>query len=594
MLRVNRWDQELNYEQTLEISRALALAHLDLCLGKPQDLYDAIYGRDWSTVCDWDVDYSASANVLDLIHIRQALGFFTKLEPLDIGKDKEQEARSKFLKTEVKCRETNAIFSDHDAQEGPKFLFSRAVEQVLYLAQRKISRLLGDVPSFNQLDFKFSPGATSSVPKHKSCARIKLSAVPSCTTNLLPNLPAFFREVPHWSALHASEWSWSEDEDWLTETVTVEITHGKLSFVPKNAKTYRTIGSEPTINGLIQGAYGRYIATKLRRVGQDIKDQTRNQRLAQEGSLTGALATLDLSSASDLISTGLVQHLLPYDWYVALSECRTPTFYDGDSLIHMAKFSSMGNGFTFPLQTLIFWSLVTSCAELREQNGTISVYGDDIICPVGAVPLVLEVFHSVGFEINTSKSYWDGPFRESCGADYFLGINIRPYYQRNLISGESLFLLHNYYVRTWNPEFAAKVLEYIDPSLRIWGPEGYGDGHLIGDWTPRPHKRSDGWGGYLFDTYTKIGRSHETSLPGDSVLPVYSIYARDSTDLGIAPEVWRNFNTGLYFCSGSEFRRFESFYLNPTRFNKRGVAVESLPGTSKGYKRIAIYTLLSR
>jgi len=598
MLQIKYWDQELNYAETLEILRALALAHLNLCTVKPETLERAIIARDWAGVCSWELTYDDQYSVYDLIHIRQALGFFTKLEQLDIGVDKEMAARLKFLLTEAKCRETNALFAPF-ATSGIAFSFPKGVDQVLYLAQQKIARLLGDVPSFKEMDFKFSPGATSTVPKHKSCARIKLSTAPSCTTNLLSELPSFFREVPHWSCLH-SKLSIDAD-DWLVETVNVALSHGKLSFVPKNAKTYRAVMTEPSINGVIQAGYGRHIAGKLRRVGQDIRDQTKNQRLAREGSLTGDLATLDLVSASDLISTGLAGHLLPVEWYLALSKCRTPYYTDGDGAEEhfLHKFSSMGNGFTFPLQTLIFWSLVTSCADVlgvdvssRDSNNVVSVYGDDIICPVGLVDLVIKVFTCCGFEVNTLKSYWSGPFRESCGADYYKGIDIRPYYQKNLISGETLFSLHNYYVRNWEPEMAKAVLEYIAPSLRIWGPDGYGDGHLIGDWIPRLHKRSEGWAGYLFDTYRHLGRSHKRALIGDRVLPVYSVYVRDDEDLGLSEDFFARAATSPgTFLRMNRSTHNGKFFLKLRRFEKKdGVAVESLPGT-RGYKRISIYTL---
>lgn len=366
--------------------------------------------------------------------------------------------------------------------------------------------------------------------------------------------------------------------------LTVRIDDGRVAFVPKNAKTYRTVMTEPTLNTLVQGAYGRWIADRLRRIGQDINDQTRNQRMARWGSLTGELATLDLSSASDTISTELVAHLLPYDWFSALDSCRTKTALDGDTQYRLEKFSSMGNGFTFPLQTLIFWALASSC---NQSDKDVSVYGDDIIVPVTHIADILATFDACGFILNKDKSYWTGPFRESCGADYYFGVNVRPFYFKGLISFEKLFIAHNYFVRHYDDEMASAVLGLIPEDVRRWGPDGYGDGHLIGDWDRRCHKREYGWGGYLFNTYTKIGEAHTRVLPGDRILPAYTIYVKG--DCGLKnPQLPQRVPRELYHLFTEDAALFEPTV--PLKVDKRGVLRDPLPGT-KGYKETTVYTL---
>jgi hypothetical protein len=184
----------------------------------------------------------------------------------------------------------------------------------------------------------------------------------------------------------------------------------------------------------------------------------------------------------------------------------------------------MGNGFTFPLETLIFWALAACCVR-PEDVGKVSVYGDDIIVPTYAYALLTEVLVAAGFLVNSKKSFVDGPFRESCGRDYLSGIDIRPSYIKDALSGSTLFVLHNFYVRTMQPDPAAMLLNYIDPSIQIWGPDGYGDGHLLGAWNPRPHGRENGWAGYLFDTFTFKARKSIRPYKGDAVLPLYTVYA---------------------------------------------------------------------
>jgi hypothetical protein len=495
------------------------------------------------------------------------LAFFTKVQELPAGFDKEGRARSAFYGSNDRCRETNVLLKQWSRGE---FSFQRDVEVVLFHAQRKISKVLGDVPSLDQLDFTFGPGATTSVPKRNACARTKLSAVPSCTTNLLPYVPALLRQVPHYSSLHAVSAS-EEGDDEVVEVVPVELHHGRLSFVAKNAKTHRSVLTEATLNALYQHGLGEYIASRLRRIGQDTTDQVRNQLLAREGSLTGALATLDLSSASDSISIELVAHLVPPEWFDALRRCRTNTVSDNGVLTDLHMFSSMGNGYTFPLQTLIFWALAASASEVSKDAETrVSVYGDDIIVGTATVPLLAKVLTATGFRLNREKSYWSGPFRESCGKDYYLGIDIRPFYQRRKVTGESLFVLHNYYVRHGLDDLASLVLKWIDPCIRIFGPDGFGDGHLLGTFPRRYHKRDLGYSGFLFDTFVWVGSRHKRLLPGDRVLPLYTVYARDLPEVLVGP--YRVRTAGV-----------------PISFNG-DIPTLPIPGKGK-YKRISIYTL---
>jgi hypothetical protein len=323
--------------------------------------------------------------------------------------------------------------------------------------------------------------------------------------------------MPHLAALHSTaERQRGGESLWLT---TVSVTDGVVDFVAKNAKTHRSIIKEGSLNTMIQLALGDHMTMRLGKFGIDLRDQSRNQKLALAGSLDGSLATLDLSSASDTISTELVYTLLPVDWALLLDHCRSSRVLLEGKQIKLDKFSSMGNGFTFPLESLIFWALSASATE----SGFCSVYGDDIIVPTSDVERVMRLLEICGFSINMKKSYWTGPFRESCGADYIRGSNIRPYYQKKLVSPAELFRLHNFYVRQGDTERANYVKQhYINPSLYIYGPDGFGDGHLLGDWIPRSHKRAKthGFGGVLFDTFQLRGRRDERPLrPGDLFSP---------------------------------------------------------------------------
>jgi hypothetical protein len=317
-------------------------------------------------------------------------------------------------------------------------------------------------------------------------------------------------------------------------SVPVVISPGKLQFVPKNYKTYRSIIVEALINSMLQKGYGSEIRTRLGRVGQNLNDQTRNQRLAREGSITGRLATVDLSSASDTEAFELIDYLLTdiqgnYGWSSVLSSLRTAHVdYKGDT-IHLQKWSSMGNGYTFELESLVFWALTMGvCRYVGAPTSQVSVYGDDIICPVEIREVFEEVFEWCGFTVNSEKSFWTGPFRESCGADYYEGFDVRPFYMKKTMSGQALFAMHNFFVLDCRKDLADYVLQFIPEDLRLWGPAGYGDGHLIGTYSLRVRKAwtQKGFEGGTFDTYALSKKKVQKTLQyGDALLPTYSIYA---------------------------------------------------------------------
>lgn len=579
----SHWTKPESSHDSLKIITELALLHA--ANGGKQGRYiaDHIIGHRFSALCNFDLDYS-DITLLEARNCRQALGYFTKCAFLDFGIDKRAVAVEKFKQAERTCAETNEFFkalAQGSLQIEPWF------DRVLFRAQKKIANVLGEIPLISDLKYRFGPGATTLTKKRDASAVEKLQAGISCSPNLLPLSGKILAEMPHFRQLHSVK---NEDDEWATSVL---VQHGVVEFVPKNAKTHRSIVKEPSLNTMCQLALGDYMAKRLAAFGIDIKDQTKNQKLALIGSLDGSLATLDLSSASDTISTELVYHLLPIDWALSLDFCRSETVVLDDELITMEKFSSMGNGFTFPLETLIFWALSSSCAE----DNFASVYGDDIIVRTGDVPLVLRVLKACGFTINEDKSYWTGPFRESCGADYLSGFDIRPFYQRELISGSSLFLLHNFYRRNLDYEMAERVLKLIHPSLQIFGPDGFGDGHLLGDWFPKSSKRqiTHGYGGVTFDTFKLQSRRDKRRLrPGDFVFSLYSIYSSSSSDFEeMEPTITEN---DLVFSYKNRFLRngpFKWANLEIPESKDPGTGLfckePSLPGT-RGYKRLSIYT----
>lgn len=606
------WLEEFSDADSIDILRTLALSHAleagpigeriaDLvrrahAKGPLKELVDfplRYEPSDWLQDLDLDQADANSAHLRDVVaasrilHARQALAFFQKAEFLEIGVNKEESAWWKFIGSELLCDETNRLIK---LRESGRFSFTPRVEAIVKKAQRKIARILGRLPRIGDLELRFGPGATRATKRREASVRSKMAETLQCSEELTQVVPYVLEEVPHIAAVHSKGLFETLDdfvaadpygegavdvEEFLAlrgehphqprdswDMVDVEITSALLCFVPKNAKTHRTVTVEPGINVMLQLGYGGYIARRLAAFGVDISDQTPNQRAAREGSMSGALATLDLSSASDTVARELVFLMLPLDWACALDRACTRKVETPAGVLYQRKFSAMGNGFTFALETLIFYA-IASCASNHDPR--VLAYGDDIVVPTEHVYGTVEALTALGFVVNEKKSYWhesQGPFRESCGKDYYRGFDVRPYYQKKLVSAQSLFVLHNHYVRNGDVERAKLVLNWIHPTLRIFGPDGYGDGHLLGEHPrTRPnHMTEKGYSGYLFKSFAGKVRKDESAIVGvEGAIPLYLIYRSAGED-------------------------------SVPYSNKDGVARLPLPGV-ESYKKISIYTL---
>jgi len=227
----------------------------------------------------------------------------------------------------------------------------------------------------------------------------------------------------------------------------------KVITVPKTLKTPRIIAVEPTCMQYMQQALCREFVVSFEsdRVGKNSRrnliegqigfsDQVPNRLLAAEGSLTGELATLDLSEASDRVSIGHVENLLcnwPLLREVVMATRSSKAQVPGWGVITLSKFASMGSALTFPIEAAVFLTAVYMGIEnglnrritrkdVESHSGRVRVYGDDIIVPVDSVCSVNQVLELLGFKVNTGKSYWNGKFRESCGGDYYDGVDVTP------------------------------------------------------------------------------------------------------------------------------------------------------------------------
>jgi hypothetical protein len=216
----------------------------------------------------------------------------------------------------------------------------------------------------------------------------------------------------------------------------------RIAAVPKSYKAARIIAMEDTfrqaVGKKIMQIIDRYMPAEIR-----LHDQTQNQLLARDGSLDQGLATLDLSSASDSISKVLFRRIFPPNFVACVYPYLGTHTQIGKEVNIMQMMSTSGNVLTFGLESLVFLAITKAgvqwAAEMGEQfqDPRISVYGDDIICPSEAAQYVIMFLTALGFEVNESKSYiGDVPFRESCGSDWYLGVDVSStYFPRKPVRG---------------------------------------------------------------------------------------------------------------------------------------------------------------
>lgn len=207
------------------------------------------------------------------------------------------------------------------------------------------------------------------------------------------------------------------------------IEYNKISFVNKTAETHRVIALESIIGGLVQKGIDNEMRHMLHRVGLDLTDQTLNQRLACEGSVDDSedgFVTIDLKDASNSVCLSPIRRYFPRGWYDLLVRTRSTHFQLDGAVKRYNMLSSMGNGFSFPVETLLFAAACRACG-CGVPGQDFAVYGDDIVIRKRYATSVVGLLKHLGFKLNVGKTFLDGPFRESCGTDWFNGQDVRPF-----------------------------------------------------------------------------------------------------------------------------------------------------------------------
>lgn len=443
--------------EVVRIARKLYLG-----LGTPLNLKLAamLDKGDWDGISGVSPDPRSYSTAKDYFFDAAGAALLRKCQGLPTTHNRKENAIKKWREGEISCYRANERLTRFLPEFRNHHLSSKdeRIRDFLSLVRKEILSWLGSSPP-DLIEGRFGPGSTFSDRGRYITVPDKIANVPSLTRDAIWYLPQWL----------GTQWG-----------STCARHHGEVSFVPgnrfttapKTSVTDRAIAAEPGLNVFCQLAYGRLIRQGLKRAtGWDLdRAQEMHGRMARLSSVTREYATLDLSNASDTVCRNLVKILLPRRWFEALNSLRSPKTLINGRWYVLEKFSSMGNGFTFELETLIFAAICCVVTRMSGYKGKLGedvfVFGDDIIVKDDCVSTVKSILEFCGFSLNLEKSFFgDTPFRESCGQDFFDGKSVRPYFLKELPNGPQDYIAFANGIQRNRQIFADFG---VDPCLPSW------------------------------------------------------------------------------------------------------------------------------
>lgn len=410
-----------------------------------------------------DVDPAVYSSASEFARVYSFYSFLKKWKGLKVpGINPTQAALATWIESEKLCFQTNRRLH-MEAATGSYSVAPAA----LMRAQRKVASILGPVNMERIAELcRFGNGATFDLKRGATHA--EKSRRPTVTFDAIPVVCQILSGDRYMGSL-------------VGPFRNLKIVRAnRMVMVPKSAKTHRPIAAEPTLNSYVQQGIGRYIRERLLRAGVNLGDQTINQDYARRAQAEG-FSTLDLSSASDTLCVNLVKLLLPREWWELLSSVRSPNTQFKGRVYHLSKFSSMGNAYTFELESMIFYALLAAVSE-----HDVSVYGDDLIVRHSDEARAREILAWAGFKVNSEKSFGAGSrFYESCGKHYFDGTEVTPVYQKDVCKRPHDYVrLHNRLIRAGirlnlREEFKPAAAHVRKRAVQQFGRSSPGVGPLV-------------------------------------------------------------------------------------------------------------------
>lgn len=322
----------------------------------------------------------------------------------------------------------------------------------------------------------------------------------------------------------------------------------RLVDVPKTHTTPRLIAIEPTCMQYVQQAISIPLRDLLERDSRSkhfigFAEQWPNQAMAQIGSEDGSFATLDLSEASDRVANWHVEELFadfPH-FLEGIQACRSTTAkLPSGEVIPLLKFASMGSAMTFPIEALVFSAIALSAcvkadslpqtmSSYRKYIDRVRVYGDDIIVPTDKAEIVIETLETFGYRVNRNKSFWTGEFRESCGKEYWKGMDVSivrfrkrlPTSRRDVDELVSTVATRNLLFQAGLVHTAALLDDVLEPILK-WFPYVAETSPILGRIHPLGYYQVDGLHGDYQSPVTR-GWVVKPKIPVNQVFDVYAL-----------------------------------------------------------------------
>jgi hypothetical protein len=310
-------------------------------------------------------------------------------------------------------------------------------EELSYYIDRVSSYILPNLDSWTRLFYKHGPGAVF----EKGGPNTKWSLLAKAVEEQSPLLmdTEFDLEI----SLKSSQFPKSSSTSFGSEV--------RLVTVPKSSTARRTITVEPCLNQFVQQGLNDHLRSEIQKCSilkrcLTLDTQIPNQWLADLGSRTRRFCTIDLSSASDLLSDLVVRRVFHrHQRFLSLMEGSRTSKVKGYPLT-LKKYAGMGNATTFPVQSICFAVVCIACIlseekkfpsfreVVRVSSDSVHVFGDDIIVKNEYYSQVSTWLERLGLKVNQDKSYSNGFFRESCGLDSYKGVDVTPLYLRSLPS----------------------------------------------------------------------------------------------------------------------------------------------------------------
>jgi len=418
-------------------------------------------------------DYWPGATPGEVAALRLTRSLFKKLDD-EKAEDADELCLRKFLASDELCWEWRLNLKSSKDEELVN-LFRKEIDDFLHPCGMPL------IDSYFDILNRGRAGPGASIGANGTDFYTKFFS--SILTSTSPLLYSLYNEYVQWYP----DWVDAELSRSYNSGV-LRLTRGnKLSFVRKTRDISRSICTEPSLNMFFQLGLGEIINLRLREYGIDVRTQAeKNRAMARRGSIDDSIATIDLESASDSVSLNLCREFFPTWFFEILMNLRSPEVELPGGVWHeLGMVSSMGNGFTFPLQTALFMCVVRAAARfrnvklnawlppdlvyplagdelyqsingrelpshydfghMRELKGgnPFGVFGDDICCPREIADDVCHLLGLLGFRVNHAKSYLIGPFRESCGHDYYNGRIVRGVYIRSLATMQDRYVAIN-------------------------------------------------------------------------------------------------------------------------------------------------------